>query len=195
MGYVQQAVLEFDEEIQAPWRPRLVSVSETPTASSAGVPAARPPLGHPSRHRPSRVGVCRPPASPARPSGLGRRVAARPLGRGVPPRAAGGMRPTPHRTRPAPLRLTRRARRLAAVLGLAVGVALGSWLGPLLGAGGGDLRLAGESAVVVQSGDTLWSIASSLDPDGDVRALIDEIQELNGLRGSDLRPGQTLLVP
>ena len=26
MGMVQQAVLDFDEEIQAPWRPRLVAV-------------------------------------------------------------------------------------------------------------------------------------------------------------------------
>jgi nucleoid-associated protein YgaU len=93
------------------------------------------------------------------------------------------------------LRLTRRARRLAVVLAMAAGVAVGSWLGPLLGGADGDLRLAGDSSVVVQSGDTLWSIASSLDGDGDVRALIDEIQQLNGLRGSELRPGQTLLLP
>ena len=28
MGYVQQAVLEFDQEVQAPWRPRLVAVPD-----------------------------------------------------------------------------------------------------------------------------------------------------------------------
>jgi nucleoid-associated protein YgaU len=81
------------------------------------------------------------------------------------------------------------------VLALATGVAVGSWLGPLVGTGGGDLRLAGESSVVVQPGDTLWSIASSLHSDGDVRAVVDEIQELNGLQGAEIRPGQTLLLP
>jgi nucleoid-associated protein YgaU len=94
------------------------------------------------------------------------------------------------------LRLTRRARRLAVVLALASGVAVGSWLAPLLGgAGEGDLRLAGVESVVVQPGDTLWSIATSLDGDGDVRAVVDEIQELNGLNGAALVPGQTLLLP
>jgi nucleoid-associated protein YgaU len=104
-------------------------------------------------------------------------------------------RPVPSRGAPVRLRLTRRARRLAVVLALAAGVAAGSWLGPLLGAGGGDLRLAGESSVVVQPGDTVWSIASSLDGEGDVRDLVDEIQELNGLRVEGLRPGQTLQLP
>ena len=80
------------------------------------------------------------------------------------------------------------------VLALAAGVALGSWLGPLLG-GGGELRLAGGSSVVVQSGDTLWSIASSLDGDGDVRSLVDAIQRLNDLEGGVLVPGQVLELP
>ena len=57
MGCVQQAVLEFDEEVQAPWRPRLVAV---PDAEAASVRPLRP---HPSRRSPSRVGVCRPAAS------------------------------------------------------------------------------------------------------------------------------------
>jgi nucleoid-associated protein YgaU len=82
------------------------------------------------------------------------------------------------------------------VLALAAGVALGSWLGPLLGGGsGGDLRLAGEPSVIVGSGDTLWSIATSLGGDGDVRALVDEIQRLNDLDGADLTPGQVLQLP
>jgi LysM repeat protein len=80
-------------------------------------------------------------------------------------------------------------------MGLAGGVALGSWLGPLVNGSGGDLRLAGESSVVVQAGDTLWSIASSLNTDEDVRAVIDEIQRLNDLDGVDLVPGQVLQLP
>jgi hypothetical protein len=197
MGNVQQAVLEFDQEIQAPWRPRLVVVG----AESGGVAAARPPLAHPSRRSPSRVGVCRPPESP-RPV---RQDMSRPDGRPSVPGSGRSSRPPAHRRpvagRPvswrtsAPLRLTRRARRLAVLLGIACGVVLGSWLAPLVSGQDGELRLAGETTVVVQPGDTLWSIASSLDAEADVRAVIDEIQALNGLSGGDIAPGQTLVLP
>ena len=95
---------------------------------------------------------------------------------------------------PGRLRLTRRARRLLVVLVLVTGVALGSWLTPLVG-GGGDLRLAGADSVVVQPGDTLWSIAGSLGGGGDVRVVVDAIQELNELDGTVLTPGQELVLP
>ncbi len=197
MGSVQQAVLEFDEEVQAPWRPRLVVVGPDGTTPAS----ARSPLAHPSRRSPSRVGVCRPPAVPAAaPVSPARRpVAPRPEGRvagpDTGPRTRPGARPVPARARRARVRLTRRARRLAVVMALASGVAVGSWLGPLIAGGGTDLRLAGESSVVVRSGDTLWSIASAVDGGGDVRAVIDAIQALNGLRGTELVPGQTLVLP
>jgi hypothetical protein len=81
------------------------------------------------------------------------------------------------------------------VLAVAGGVALGSLLAPLLGAEG-QLRLAGESSVVVQPGDSVWSIATSVAGTGDdVRAVVDDIQQLNGLRGSALVPGQVLDLP
>src|SRR5688572_19198977 len=132
MASVQAAVLEFDEEVQAPWRPRLV-----PAAGVDGG-AVRPPRPHPSRRSGSRVGVCRPselPAVPGRrrpPASGTRRVAPSPA-------VAAGRRPAGRAGR-ARIRLTRRARRLAVVLALAMGVALGSWIGPLLSGGpGGDL--------------------------------------------------------
>jgi nucleoid-associated protein YgaU len=170
MGCVQQAVLEFDEEVRAPWRPRLVAVValEPP---SGGFASARPLQGHSSRPSPSGVGRPRPSVTSA-----GRAVVVR-------------------RSRPR-LRLTRRARRLALVLAVAAGVALGSWLAPLLGVGsGGGLRLAGVSSVVVQPGDTLWAIASPVAADGDVRAAVAEIRQINGLTSADLVPGQTLQLP
>jgi hypothetical protein len=198
MGYVQQAVLDFDQEVQAPWRPRLVAVPDT-------VEAVRPLRPHPSRRSPSRVGVCAPPVPAARPVAPARRVVPREqLSRGSSRpgvRPAGSAERRALSRRPAPaapsvrLRLTRRAKRLAVVLAMAAGVALGSWLGPLLDGSGSDLRLAGESSVVVRSGDTVWSIATSLQGDGDVRALVDEIQRLNDLDGADLVPGQVLLLP
>jgi nucleoid-associated protein YgaU len=93
------------------------------------------------------------------------------------------------------VRLTRRARRLAVVLTLALGVAIGSWVGPLLAGGDGDLRLAGVQSVVVQPGDTLWSIAGDAAGTADVREVVDRIQELNGLQGTVLMPGQVLRLP
>ncbi len=47
--------------------------------------------------------------------------------------------------------------------------------------------------VVVQPGDTLWSIARARQPEGDVRALVDELVSLNG--GASLAIGQRVLVP
>jgi hypothetical protein len=96
---------------------------------------------------------------------------------------------------PAGLRLTRRARRLAALLMLALGVAIGSWLAPLLAGSDGDLRLAGVQSVVVQPGDTLWSIAADVAGTADVREVVDRIQERNGIRGTVLIPGQVLELP
>jgi hypothetical protein len=93
------------------------------------------------------------------------------------------------------VRLTRRARLLAAVLTLALGVAIGSWLGPLLAGGGDDLRLAGVQSVVVEPGDTLWSIASGVAGTADVREVVDRIQQLNDLHGTVLVPGQVLELP
>jgi nucleoid-associated protein YgaU len=54
MGSVALAVLEFDEAVQVPWRPRLVHVS-APPASPRGhaTPASMPrPAGDPTRRRP-----------------------------------------------------------------------------------------------------------------------------------------------
>lgn len=49
--------------------------------------------------------------------------------------------------------------------------------------------------VVAQSGDSLWSLASELDPQADPRDLIAEIVQLNQLDGSGLEAGQAIAVP
>jgi nucleoid-associated protein YgaU len=197
MGSVRQAVLEFDEEIQAPWRPRLVAV-----AAAGEAEGRRPARPHPSGRSSSRVGVCRPPESPVHSrvpargaAGSGRRAGAPPV-RGASVarrRAAGDVRARPPVG--SGFRLTRRARRLAAVLTLSLGVAIGSWVGPLLAGADGDLRLAGVQSVVVQPGDTLWSIATEAAGTDDVREVVDRIQELNGLEDAVLIPGQVLELP
>ncbi|QIX27969.1 LysM peptidoglycan-binding domain-containing protein [Nocardioides sp. JQ2195] len=50
-------------------------------------------------------------------------------------------------------------------------------------------------AVVVESGDTLWSIAGDLAGDGEVRDMVHEIKQLNALDSSMLMTGQTIFVP
>lgn len=48
---------------------------------------------------------------------------------------------------------------------------------------------------VVQSGDTLWSIARTVQPGADPRVVIDQIQRTNGLAGTSIVPGERLAVP
>ena len=45
---------------------------------------------------------------------------------------------------------------------------------------------------VVQPGETLWSIASEVDPGGDVRATVDRLADLNG--GAAIQVGQRLII-
>lgn len=96
--------------------------------------------------------------------------------------------------RPA-LRITRRGR-LSITLAFAVVLAA-------LGVAGGSQALAGSEtqpvpvqSVTVLPGDTLWSIAQQgAAPGEDVRDVIAEIVELNGLESSAVYAGQQLTVP
>ena len=49
------------------------------------------------------------------------------------------------------------------------------------------------TTVVVQPGDTVWSIARDLQPQGDVRSLVDQLVAANG--ATPLVPGDRLVVP
>ena len=50
------------------------------------------------------------------------------------------------------------------------------------------------SVVVVAPGETLWSVAAAY-ATGDVQGLINEIREVNNLKGYDLQAGQKLRIP
>jgi 2-phospho-L-lactate transferase/gluconeogenesis factor (CofD/UPF0052 family) len=92
--------------------------------------------------------------------------------------------------------LTARGRRLVLVVVLAGGLGLCALAGSVLGGDGDRLRLAGETTVVVETGDTLWSIASSVaGEERDVRVVVDEIRRHNGLDDAVLVPGQVLELP
>lgn len=136
------------------------------------------------------------------------RPARGPVGHDV-PRLYRGARTVPPGLRPVPraaacasqpagsrVRLTDRGRHVLAVLALGSGLALCALVGPAFGNGDPGLRTAGQGSLVVESGDTLWSIAGSLaGTDQDVRAVVDEIRAVNGLVSSELMPGQVLLLP
>lgn len=109
--------------------------------------------------------------------------------------------------RPSPAVLRRR--RLVALVLLVVLVA-GVYWGARVAAdalvrppGSGTLSGPGSTAagtaaaagplLVVQPGDTLWSIASELEPGVDPRRLVAELASLNG--GSALEVGQRLVLP
>jgi hypothetical protein len=49
--------------------------------------------------------------------------------------------------------------------------------------------------VVVRPGDTMWGIAVRADPDADPRAVIQQIIDDNGLKGTAILAGQVLWVP
>ena len=48
--------------------------------------------------------------------------------------------------------------------------------------------------IVVQPGDTLWSIAKAQVPGSDPRDVVGTIRDLNQLESADIFPGQTLTV-
>lgn len=51
------------------------------------------------------------------------------------------------------------------------------------------------TAVTVQPGDTLWSVAGRLAPERDPRELVAQIRRLNDLSSASLTVGQQLLLP
>lgn len=94
-------------------------------------------------------------------------------------------------------RLTRRGRLL--LLALLVGVTFAAFsLGRVSGNAAtsqGASTKASYVRVVVQPGDTLWSIAKAAKPGADPRGYVQRIIELNGLPGPDVRVGQALSLP
>jgi len=99
---------------------------------------------------------------------------------------------------PIRLRLTRRGR---VVFGVLLTL-LVSGLFALIAMFGATQAVASTEAadaefgyVVVQPGDSLWGIATMIDPSSDPRDVIAEIVRLNGLEGSGVQAGQPVAVP
>ena len=171
------------------------SVPPRPAAPRTGVSAGRAPRSvAPATGRRDPV---RPGGRPTRMDGV---AVLRPVWAGCAPEA--GARPSAGRggwldadgVLP-PLRLTQRGRRVVAGLSIAIGLSIAAVTAAVVQVSGGGLELAGVSTVVVQPGDTLWSIALQAAPDEDPRGVVDEIVDLNGLGGVGVVPGQVLELP
>ena len=95
--------------------------------------------------------------------------------------------------RPAAAGMYRRRRVLAALLGLGLllaGARVGSAFGGNLAA---TERLPHVQQVVVEPGDSLWSIAQRVAPGHDPRPIVDAIADARGTAA--VRAGETITVP
>lgn len=100
-----------------------------------------------------------------------------------------------------PLRLTRRGRVILIGIPLVILAAIVLSLAGLLNAPAkaadsvADLSLTPTVSVTVQSGQSLWAIASTVAPERDPRDVIADIAQLNNLSAGGVVPGQQLFVP
>jgi len=94
-------------------------------------------------------------------------------------------------------RLTRRGRLARTIVVLSLSVVMVAGFAATSGANQ-EAQVASAapsySVVVVAPGETLWSVAAAY-ATGDVQGLINEIREVNNLKGYDLQAGQRLRVP
>jgi nucleoid-associated protein YgaU len=101
------------------------------------------------------------------------------------------------------IRLTRRGRRVVVgfVAAVAVAAAAALWLAAATRAQAANHGVApgtveqSMTAVVVQPGQTLWSIALRAEPAADPRVVISQIVEFNALGSDVVVPGERIWVP
>lgn len=105
------------------------------------------------------------------------------------------FRPVMAMPRRSQVRLTRRGRLVVFLFSLVLAFAIGI----LVAAGSVATGEAGTpeptKIVTVGSGDTLWGIAADLADDGEVQAMMQQIERLNALDSGMLSAGQRLVVP
>jgi LysM repeat protein len=90
------------------------------------------------------------------------------------------------------IRLTRRGRLVLIALALLLAAIAVLLVAPASQAAG---PTGPAPTVVVERGDTLWSIAARYAPGRDPFATIDEIRQLNRLSDYTIQPGQRLTLP
>jgi hypothetical protein len=106
---------------------------------------------------------------------------------------------TPEKRHDSRVRLTPRGRllaRLAVITSLSI--LLLSGFAAVTGATAGSSETAIPTPYVkvsVKPGDTLWSIAEAIAPEGDRRSLVADIVDINHLESLELQAGQKIYIP
>ena len=116
------------------------------------------------------------------------------------PAAPQPVRPTTE-ARPAQgsgrIRLTRRGRVVFTSLAAAPLIAVAAWAG--ISALPAVANSSSSSVVIdyatVESGQSLWQLASSIAPESDPRDVVADLMRLNQLDSSTVSPGQRLAIP
>lgn len=90
-----------------------------------------------------------------------------------------------------PLRLTRRGYVVVGLLAAALTAGV-LWLAHASAPSSHPGPASGAAVVTVQSGDTLWSIASRIAPQRDPRITVAALERINHLDDPAVRPGQVL---
>ena len=101
-----------------------------------------------------------------------------------------------------PIRLTKRGRVVVTAL-VVTGLTIAALLVSLLASGGAQATNHGQARagyqgmhrIVVQPGQTLWSIASAAEPTADTRIVVQEIMTANALTSTTISAGQLIWVP
>ena len=100
------------------------------------------------------------------------------------------------RLRNQPPRLTRRGQLVVFVALMVMALTTLVVWGPTVRATSDPGEPLPVRTVVIQPGETLWDIASQVDPAGDTGAMVHEIAELNALTSTgELQIGQQIAVP
>ena len=170
------------------------------TAVTVHRPTSAPARGRIPAQRPRLTVVPEPTSAPGRPSmvvPLPERPIARPVGARAIERPAGALDTAPARVAGGAVQLTRRGRLVLLVTLVAAGIALMLAVAGLTGgaAAGTTPSQPASRTIVVQPGQTLWSIARDIAPNADRRDTIARIVELNALPSSAVSAGERIAVP
>lgn len=92
-----------------------------------------------------------------------------------------------------PAMLAAAAAAVVAAILLSLGIGSGAFSALVPTPGSAPAAGSAATVVVVEPGDSIWSIARQVQPSGDVRPLVHRIIQANG--SSPLHPGQELVVP
>jgi LysM domain-containing protein len=93
------------------------------------------------------------------------------------------------------LRLTRRGRLVLVLTVMLLLVLAGFTLGRGSSQAASRAHPSTHHSVVVEPGETLWSVAVRIAPHDDPRLVVADIESLNHLSSAAVEPGQQLLVP